>query len=299
VVGVLAVAASVGASSAAGLGRASAVISVSAPCGARGAWAPRISHVILIVEENHAYNQIIGHAPYITSLAHRCGLASNYHALSYPSLPNYIGMTSGTIPPGVAHKDCLPTGSCRSSASNIFHRVVSWRVYAESMPKPCDRANTSLYAPRHTAAPYYTNIVYCAQHDFPLGTTGSGAFQAALRNGALPRFSLVVPNLVNDMHGGCIPCGDNWLRTWIPKIVAAPNYRSGSTAIFITWDSDNGSSKNHVATIIISPYTHPGTINQTPFNHYSLLKAMLAVLHLPLIGATPYIEGGLATAFHL
>src|SRR5690349_23635137 len=54
-------------------------------------------HVVWIWFENHAYDQIVGSpdAPYMSRLAARCGLATDYHALTHPSLPNYIAATSG------------------------------------------------------------------------------------------------------------------------------------------------------------------------------------------------------------
>ena len=68
----------------------------SGPCGMR-ATAPGYKHVIWIWMENHSYNTIIGspRAPYINSLATECGLATNYHNVSHPSLPNYVSATSG------------------------------------------------------------------------------------------------------------------------------------------------------------------------------------------------------------
>lgn len=47
--------------------------------------------------QNHSYGDIIGspQAPYLNSLAAECGPAANYHNISHPSLPNYLGATSG------------------------------------------------------------------------------------------------------------------------------------------------------------------------------------------------------------
>ena len=48
--------------------------------------------------ENHATNQIIGNtadAPFINQLAHRYGVATNYHGVTHPSLPNYLAAISG------------------------------------------------------------------------------------------------------------------------------------------------------------------------------------------------------------
>ncbi|HVB45884.1 MAG TPA: hypothetical protein VNF47_24685 [Streptosporangiaceae bacterium] len=74
-------------------GPASAVpAAATGPCGTL-ATPPAYSHVIWIWMENHSYSDIIGNtaAPYINSLASECGLATNYHNITHPSLPNYIG----------------------------------------------------------------------------------------------------------------------------------------------------------------------------------------------------------------
>jgi phosphatidylinositol-3-phosphatase len=65
--------------------------------------------------ENHSYPSIIGspQAPYENRLANSCGLATNYHNISHPSLPNYVGATSG-LSVGAVQKfssDCNPAAS--------------------------------------------------------------------------------------------------------------------------------------------------------------------------------------------
>ncbi|MGN6378147.1 MAG: alkaline phosphatase family protein [Gaiellales bacterium] len=277
----------------------------NAPCA--GAAAPATyKHVITIMEENHAYSSIIGssQAPYENSLATACGLAKEYYAESYPSLPNYIALTSGTIPASVANRDCLPSGSCTTGATSIFDQVGSsgWKVYAESMPSNCYRKNTSngLYLPRHTAAPYYTRQnSACGSQMVPLGGLSSGALASDLASGTLPKYSFVVPNATNDMHGGCVSCGDTWLSNWVPKIIASPAYQNGSTAIFITFDSDNGSAGNHIPAIVVSPSVAPGTTSSTRFTHYSLLRTTEDLLgigsHLGKAAGAPSMR----SAFHL
>src|SRR5256885_10015734 len=52
-------------------------------------------HVFVIVMENTGYARALRSAP-IATLASRYALASNYHAISRPSLPNYLAMTSGS-----------------------------------------------------------------------------------------------------------------------------------------------------------------------------------------------------------
>src|SRR5438045_2803539 len=77
---------------------------------------PQFSHVFFIIMQNHGYNQIIGstNAPYITSLANTYGVATNYHGLTHPSLPNYLGLVAGTTF-GIT-SDCT---TCTVSGPNI------------------------------------------------------------------------------------------------------------------------------------------------------------------------------------
>src|SRR5215472_7519588 len=70
--------------------QAATATSASNPCGTVAKARPHYQHVIWIWMENHSFNTIIGNpqAPYINSLASQCGLATNYHNVTHPSLPN-------------------------------------------------------------------------------------------------------------------------------------------------------------------------------------------------------------------
>ena len=60
---------------------------------------PASHHVVVVVEENHDYSQVIGTGamPYLTSLANQYGLATQYYANTHPSIGNYFMMTTGQI----------------------------------------------------------------------------------------------------------------------------------------------------------------------------------------------------------
>src|SRR4029077_8960217 len=65
---------------------------------ARAADDRQPDHIFFIMMENHGTNQIIGNtadAPFINQLAHRYSLATNYHGVTHPSLPNYLSAISG------------------------------------------------------------------------------------------------------------------------------------------------------------------------------------------------------------
>ncbi|HEX3956060.1 MAG TPA: alkaline phosphatase family protein, partial [Trebonia sp.] len=103
--------------------------------------------------------------------------------------------------------------------------------------------------------------------------------------------------LIDDMHDGTIAQGDAWLSSNLPTILASPEYTSGSTAVFVTFDEGNdggqtgencvantSDSSCHVLTIVISPSTAAGSTSATMFSHYSLLATTEQLLGLPALG---------------
>jgi len=63
-----------------------------------------------------------------------------------------------------------------------------------------------------------------------------------------------------------------------------------NTALVITWDEDDSSASNHVATLVIAPSVPIGTSVATTFNHYSMLRTTEE-----LLGINTYL-GNAATA---
>jgi phosphatidylinositol-3-phosphatase len=260
-------------------------------CGTRAGSKPLIQHVVWIWEENHSFGQVIGssNAPYINAVAKACGLATNYRSISHPSAPNYVGATSGLALSGLPPTDC--TTHCRQKGSSIFGQT-TWRAYQESMPKNCYPYNSGAYVARHNPPTYFSALTNCATDDVPLTDLAQ-----ALSAGTLPAFTFITPNLNDDMHDGTVAQGDAWLAKQLPKILASPDYTSGTTAIFVTWDEGSGggglkgtncitstSASCHVATLVISPYTTPGTVDSVRLSHYALLRTTEELLGLPLLG---------------
>jgi phosphatidylinositol-3-phosphatase len=240
------------------------------PCGTRK-HPPRVyRHVVWIWMENKPYTSIIGdpRAPYENALARACGLGTNYHGVTHPSLPNYIAATSGSTY-GIS-TDCLPS-ACRARGRSIFHQT-KWATYMESMPGNCWPADAYPYTPRHNPAVYFT-LGNCGQASVPL------------RSGISAPFTFVAPNLCNDTHDCTIETGDAWLADYVPKLLRTRAWRAGRTAIFITWDEDDGSSSNHIPLLVLSPYTKPGTRYSGLSTHYSLLKTTQQMLRLKCLAA--------------
>jgi phospholipase C len=270
-----------------------------APCGSRAHQRPVIRHVIAVLMENHSYAEVIGHAPYITALAHRCGLATNYHAITHPSLPNYLALTSGSTHGDTS--DCTPQ-ECPVRGKSIFSQVTAhhlgWRSYAESMPTACDTGSSGLYAARHVPAVYYLNVrSICRSHVRPMGGLTSGRLHLALKSGHAPAYIFVTPNLCNDMHDCGVTTGDRWVSEWIPMMRRSRAYQAGHTVIFLVWDE--GSGANQVPLVVVSPYTPAGTRSSRSLNHYSLLRTSEHLLGFHRFLGAARVFSGLGAAFHL
>jgi phosphatidylinositol-3-phosphatase len=278
------------------------------PCGTMALSATSYTHVIWIWMENHSSSAIIGspQAPYINGLAASCGLATNYHNISHPSLPNYIAATSGLPLSGIQQfsSDCNPSAACSTGAPSIFGQGESWKSYEDSMPTNCDTSSSGPYAVRHNPPPYYTSLRGCSSFDVPFTQLKSD-----LKSGALPAFSFITPNVDHDMHDGTVAQGNAWLAKAVKKITKSTTYRAGKLVVFITWDEGEGGSSGdcatnttdvgcHVATLVVSPSTPTGTTSSTLFNHYSLLMTTEQLLGLPLLGSAA-TSNSMKTAFGL
>lgn len=241
---------------------------------------PNFSHIFVIVMENSEYGDIIGspHAPYINSLAHTYGLATQYYATTHPSLPNYLSLAGGDTF-GVT-SDCT---DCFVHASNNLVDALeaghkTWRAYMEGMPAPCFTGDAYPYAQKHNPFIYFddvrNNSARC--HDIvPL--TG---FASDLGAATVPDFVWITPNLCHDMHDCPTATGDQWLSQEVPLILASPAWKQ-SGALFITWDEGTSSDGcctfaggGRVATLVISPLGRKQFQSATPHDHYSLLRTV-------------------------
>ncbi|MHB8380228.1 MAG: alkaline phosphatase family protein [Acidimicrobiales bacterium] len=250
-----------------------ASISASSPC--VGATATSYSHVVWIMMENEGYT-VIGapSAPYVNRLTNVCSLATQYYAVSHPSLPNYIALTSGSTQ-GIVD-DGEPNQHVLTSASIFSQLGTNWRSLVESMPSRCDHVTSGVYAARHNPAVYYRpDGAACQRSDVPL----------TLPLDLSKKFTFVVPNVCDDMHSCPVPTGDQWLHRMVPAIIASPQYQSGSLVLFITFDENNLQSSNRVPTIVIAPSVPRGLRVGERFTHYSLLGTTESLLHLPLLGS--------------
>jgi phosphatidylinositol-3-phosphatase len=241
-----------------------------------------VSKILVIMEENHGTAEVFPSGmPYLWRLARRYGYASDWSAITHPSLPNYLAIFSGSAfndPP-----DCGPGPGCAYPAPSVFGQALALgktaRSYEESMPVPCDRSDSGTYAVRHNPWAYVRGeTAACRSGDVPAGTPSGGALASAVRAGTLPSVGLITPNLLHDAHDGTLGQADAWLRQWIPVIMSGPDWRHGRLAIAVVFDE--GDPGLQVPFVLIAPGLS-GAVTRQPLDHYALTRLIDQVIGAP------------------
>ena len=257
---------------------------------------------VIIMMENHGLHPVLNDQadmPYLNSLW-RDGSSldfTHYAALAHPSLPNYLGMTSGFTQ---ATSDSVHPGQYAGPAlwDQLTGAGVSWGIFEEGMPEAC--------SPLISYNDPVTNGQYLLRHDpgVPYGTVYTSAEcqqvrpLTALDYTSLPAVSFITPNTCDDMHGltaaqltgtgfaNCLKASDalerrsdQWLSQIVPKLTAA-----GAT-VFITFDECCAATLSPVYAIETGPAVTPGS-DSTSYSHYSVLAGIEDAYGLaPLGGA--------------
>jgi phosphatidylinositol-3-phosphatase len=248
---------------------------------------PHSHHVVVVVEENHSFESVIGSSsmPYLNSLASQYGLALRYYGNVHPSIGNYFMMTTGHI---ITTSDGW-TGTVTSN--NIVRQLnnagKTWHVYAEGLPSVgyigSDRYP---YSKHHNPMAYFEDVKNSTK--VRNNIVPFSELKSDLTNGDLPNFSFVIPDELHDGHSGSLRTADQWLKTNIAPLIANAAFQTDGILI-ITFDESTDSDKihggGHVSTIVIGPKVRRHEKTSTFFQHQSILRTIELALGLPTIGA--------------
>jgi hypothetical protein len=242
---------------------------------------PAFAHVVIVVEENKASDQV-DTAPFLARLAARGAAFTAFQGETHPSEPNYLALWSGSTH-GVRSDACpVDLGGAPSLGSQLIdaHRQVA--VYAEGLPAAGYLGCSSGYYARKHNPPADFAATADARHDLPFS-----AFPTDYDR--LPAVSLVVPDLDDDMHDGSVADGDRWLSGHLSGYAGWA--ATHDSLLVVTFDEDDGTPANRIYTTFSGAHVRPGRYD-LPVNHVSLLHTVEASFGLPLLGAdAPPITG--------
>ncbi|HKV86551.1 MAG TPA: alkaline phosphatase family protein [Candidatus Dormibacteraeota bacterium] len=223
--------------------------------------------------ENRSSSQVMAD-PYIAKLASQYAIATDYHGVSHPSLPNYLALTSGSTW-GIADDGFhpLPKGGV---GAQLTAAGIDWRAYMEGMTRGCF-SSPYPYALKHNPFAYYGSA--CPSQVVPF------THFATDMQGQVPRFVWITPGMCHDGHDCGDSVADAWLSQTTSTIVSTSAFQSNGV-LFITWDEGEDSA-NSVLTLVI----HPDPLvhrSARSYNHYSMLATIEDQLGVPRLGAAAH-----------
>lgn len=144
--------------------------------------------------------------------------------VSSPAMPDLAGIRAGHWQQPAPRRDGDDTGRSRVRASEVA------RVDLTGTTGPVNDS----YAPRHNPLMYFESIIgkksCCDSHVLSLSPLAGDSKSVA----TTPNYSFVTPNTCLDGHDwpkcqdgtpGRLPRVDEFLKTWIPQIMASPAYQ--------------------------------------------------------------------------
>ena len=250
------------------------------PSANRTSSLPPPDHVVLVVEENKSFKQIINNsaAPYINSLVTKAALFTQSFAITHPSQPNYLALFSGDTH-GVIDDRCPISLTGPNLASALGRKGLSFATYSQSMPSigytGCVFGN---YYRKHNPAVNWQGSNVSSNMNLPF-TTFHWNYSV------LPTVSIVVPDQANDMHDGeqqeAISRGDKWLQANIEPFLRWA--QRNNSLLILTWDEDDDTSNNQIVTMFIGPMVKPGAYS-IKINHYTVLRTLTDMFGLESLG---------------
>lgn len=213
--------------------------------------------------ENHSADEALGQ-PFTAQLAATYGVATNYHAVAHPSVPNYLALSSGQTW-GVTN-DSYRVLPRQDLGDQLTKAGVTWRAYMEGLTDAGCLQSRVPYDPGHNPFAFYGG--QCPSNVVPfdeLSTDLAGG-------GDAPRFSWITPDRCHDTHDCAVSVGDRWLSQTVGVITSSDAWKSNGV-LFITWDEDDGSADNRVLALVVRPGMKHVTSGRF-YTHYSLLASI-------------------------
>ena len=237
---------------------------------------PIFSHIVVVIGENTSAGSVFGSssAPYINALANAGAKFTNSFALTHPSQPNYLQLYSGSNQGSTDDSYITTKFNTANLGAELITVGKTYTTYSEGLPSVgYDGSSSGLYVRKHNPA---ANWMGTGTNQIP--TTTNQPFTAFPADyNTLPNVCFVVPNLCNDGHDVCAPLNNSVLQfdSWVQANLDA--YKqwciNNNSLLIVTYDEDDFSSSNKIATVFYGANVVQGIYPQT-INHYNVLRTI-------------------------
>ena len=238
---------------------------------------PVYDHIVIVVEENKDYEQILGEgsaAPYLRQLAAEGANFTRMYAEEHFSQGNYFWLFSGSNH-NIGFFDKVPKVPLQASnlGAQLISKGLSFKGYAEDLPAigstvelvpPNCKGDACIYARKHVPWISFANV--------PNGTTVETSSNLRFTDfptdySKLPTVAIVVPNLVNDMHNGdppdSIKAGNEWLEKKLGDYYQWA--KSNNSLLIVTFD-ENDDKQHYIG--LTNPLVRPDSAHDPDYKHY-------------------------------
>jgi hypothetical protein len=250
---------------------------------------PASQHVVMVMEENQDYTTTYGNNagwPNLNKLMQQGAVPTQYFADVHPSIGNYFMLTTGQVV--TTDDDSTTVWNVDNIARRMLAGGVSFKVYAEGIPKGYLGGNAGEYLIRHDPFAMLSDIAgnpqVAAQVICPFSQ-----FAADVASDSLPQFSFIIPNILDDAHNGTQQQADSWLQANIvAPLSGLAAFSSGGDGVLIV-DFDEGAGNDdshgggHVSPVFWGPLAAPGYTQKSSvvYQHESMLLTVMEALGLP------------------
>lgn len=239
---------------------------------------PTYAHVVVVMEENHSYSDIIGNssAPYMNQLATGGALLTSSYAVTHPSEPNYMALFSGSTD-GLSADTCPVTSSAANLGSELLAKGDTFKGYSEGLPKTgSTTCSSGEYARKHSPWINFSNVPTSDSLPFT-------SFPSSSNYASLPTLSFVIPNLDDDMHDGTISQASTWLKNNISAYATWAT--THNSLLIVTWDEDDYTENNQIPTIFYGQGVVAGRYDEN-VDHYNVLATLEQMYGLSKVGSS-------------
>lgn len=256
---------------------------------------PRSSHVWMLTEENHSYEDIVGNSllPYYNQLIQQYGLANQFYSDQHSSLPALMWYVAGAA---VETND--DTVSCQHSEDNIVRELLkqgyTWKSYQEGMPSAGFQGlyggTNNIYYRRHNPLIDFTDV--CPGTGQDTKSVPFTQMASDFANGETVNYAYITPDVNDDSHNGTLQEADQWLQAHLPAILARPEFQPGGDGIlFIVYDegdlTDDRCSAaistgcgGRTAILVIGPQVKSGYQSPITYHNENVLATVCAAMGL-------------------
>jgi phosphatidylinositol-3-phosphatase len=256
---------------------------------ASGAAVPQSKHVVMVMEENQSYDTVVGDTsvwPNYNKLIAEGALPTNYYADAHGSISDYFMLTTG---------ETLTTNDNSTqvfNVDNIARRMlaykVSFRIYAEAVPRGYLGGDTGLYVIRHNPFAMLSDVADSPQVASAVLWPFT-QFAADAAAGSLPEYSFIVPDIDDDAHTGTPQQADAWLGAKVVDVLSgdASFQKGGDGVLIVDFDeaalTDDTHGGGHVAPVLWGPIVRAGyqQTSQALYQHESMLATVMELLRQP------------------